>query len=209
VAAQAPQAPTYGYRIVQQYPHDPAAFTQGLIYRDGFLFESTGLNGQSSLRKVDLQTGEVVQRHEVESTYFAEGLTDWRDSLVQLTWQANLAFVYDLTTFEVANTFRVAGPGWGLTHDNARLIVSDGTDVLRFLDPETHEVTRTLAVRDGGAPVDQLNELEFVKGERTASPTMRPRTGCSSRVSYGRRCSRSKSSRHGHGRRACGRLTGD
>jgi glutamine cyclotransferase len=158
------RAPVVGYDIVNAYPHDPDAFTQGLLYRDGFLFESTGLNGQSSLRKVRLETGEVVQQVAVESEYFAEGLSDWGSTLIQLTWTSNVGFVYDLSTFARQRTFRYAGEGWGLTQDGRRLIMSDGTPNLRFLDPMTLQETGRLTVQDGGLSVDDLNELEFVRG---------------------------------------------
>lgn len=162
----APQTiPIYGYRVVNTYPHDPTAFTQGLIYRDGILYESTGLNGQSTLRKVRLETGEVLQRRTVDARYFAEGLTDWGGQLLQLTWQANLGFVYDLGTFERVRTFDYAGEGWGLAHDDARLILSDGTDTLRFLDPATFREIGRVAIRAAGRPVTELNELEVVRSE--------------------------------------------
>ena len=164
---QAPtSAPTYGYDVVKVYPHDPAAFTQGLIFRDGFLFESTGLEGRSSLRKVRLETGEVVQRIDVDARYFAEGLTDWGSRLVQLTYTTSIGFVYDLASFARERTFSYQGEGWGLTHDDRRLIMSDGTSDLRFLDPLTFsESWDASRCRDGTQPVDDLNELEFVKGE--------------------------------------------
>lgn len=162
---QGGSVPVYGYRIVNTYPHDPLAFTQGLIYRDGFLFESTGLQGRSSLRKIRLETGEIVQEQKVDSQYFAEGLTEWRGRLVQLTWQSNVAFVYDLTTFTLQRTFRYAGEGWGLTHDDSRLILSDGTDRLRFIDPATFEPRGQISVRANGLAVRDLNELEYVHGE--------------------------------------------
>lgn len=158
-------APVFGYEIVNRYPHDPEAFTQGLIYRDGFLYESTGLHGRSSLRKVRLETGQVVARREIDRRYFAEGLTDWGDRLIQLTWQSNIGFVYDLSSFTLLRTFDYPGEGWGITHDGRRLIMSDGTPALRFLDPATFQETGRLVVRDGGRPVDDLNELEFVEGE--------------------------------------------
>jgi glutamine cyclotransferase len=157
-------APVYGYEVVNSYPHDPEAFTQGLIYRDGFLFESTGLQGRSTLRKVKLETGEVLQRSDVAPPYFAEGLTDWGDKLLQLTWQTNIGFVYDLTSFRVTDTFSYAGEGWGLTHDGRQLIMSDGTPTLRFLDPSRFKELRRVTVRDGRITVDDLNELEFVRG---------------------------------------------
>ena len=161
--------PTYGYDVVKVYPHDPAAFTQGLIFRDGFLFESTGRQGRSSLRKVRLETGEVVQRIDVESRYFAEGLTDWGSRLLQLTYTTNVGFVYDLRTFARERTFDYPGEGWGLTHDERRLIMSDGTPDLRFLDPLTLRELGRLTVRDGAQPVDDLNELEMMKGELLAN----------------------------------------
>ena len=157
--------PTYTYDIVNSYPHDPEAFTQGLIYRDGVLYESTGLTGRSTLRKVQLETGTVLQQTNVDSKYFAEGLTEWGGRLLQLTWVTNIGFVYDLATFKPVGTFKYDGEGWGLTHDGRRLILSDGTPVLRFLDPQTMAVTGRVTVRDRGRPVEDLNELEFVNGE--------------------------------------------
>src|ERR1017187_6848474 len=117
------ETPTFTYRIVHAYPHDPQAFTQGIIYRNGVFYESTGLNGHSSLRKVEVATGKVLQRQDVEQQYFAEGLTDWNDRLIQLTWQSKMAFSYDITTFNVQRTFRYSGEGWGLTHDQKQLII--------------------------------------------------------------------------------------
>ncbi len=160
-----PAPASYGYRVVASHPHDSNAFTQGLVYRDGVLYESTGLQGRSSLRKVELATGRVLQERRVASAYFAEGLTDWRGRLIQLTWQSNVAFVYDLATFAPLRTFSYEGEGWGLTHDRTRLIMSDGTADLRFLDPTTFRETKRITVRDRGEPVSELNELEMVKGE--------------------------------------------
>jgi glutaminyl-peptide cyclotransferase len=158
-------APVYGYRVVNVYPHDPDAYTQGLIFRDGFLFESTGLHGRSSLRKVELETGRVVQQHRLDPVYFAEGLAEWKGQLVQLTWQSNIAFVYDLVSFKPIRTLGYSGEGWGLTHDQERFILSDGTENLRFLDPGTFRELGRVAVRDGGVPIKNLNELEYVRGE--------------------------------------------
>lgn len=152
------------YEIVKSWPHDRAAFTQGLIYRDGFLYESTGLNGRSSLRKVKLETGEVVQRESVASEYFAEGLTDWKDRLIQITWQSQIGFVHDLKTFRREGQFNYSGEGWGITHDARRLIMSDGTSTLRFLDPQSFQQTGALEVTYQGKPLANLNELEFVRG---------------------------------------------
>jgi glutamine cyclotransferase len=158
------QTPVHGYTVVRSYPHDPEAFTQGLVFRDGFLYESTGLNGRSSLRKVALETGRVVQRKALDARYFAEGLTDWRNRLIQLTYTTNVGFVYTLSTFANENAFSYRGEGWGLTHDGRRLIMSDGSASLRFLDPETFAETGRVLVRGDGRSVEQLNELEFVKG---------------------------------------------
>jgi glutamine cyclotransferase len=153
------------FQVVNVYPHDPSAYTQGLLYRDGFLFESTGLNGQSTLRKVKLETGEVVQRHRLEPSYFGEGLAAWKQQLVQLTWHSNIAFVYDRVTFAPRQTFSYPGEGWGLTEDGTQFVLSDGTDQLRFLDPKTFREIRRVRVKDGATPVRDLNELEFVRGE--------------------------------------------
>lgn len=155
----------YRYSVANTYPHDPRAFTQGLVFRDGVLFESTGLHGESSLRKVRLETGEVLQRIDVDKQYFAEGLVDWNNSLIQLTWQSNVGFVYDLETFQSRRNFRYTGEGWGLTRDATRLIMSDGSSTLRFLDPESLAEVGRLAVTGRGFAVSRLNELEMVRGE--------------------------------------------
>lgn len=164
-AQRKPAAPVYGYEVVNVYPHDRDAFTQGLLYRDGVLFESTGLKGRSTLRKVQLETGKVLQQAKVDDRYFAEGLTDWGSRLIQLTWDTNVAFVYDLASFKPLRTFSYVGEGWGLTHDDRRLIMSDGSSTLRFLDPETFQVIGTVQVKDGDVGVRDLNELELVEGE--------------------------------------------
>ena len=158
-------APVYGYEVVNVYPHDRNAFTQGLLFRDGVLYESTGLKGRSSLRKVQLETGKVLQQINVEPRYFAEGLTDWGSRLVQLTWDTNVGFIYDITSFKRLQTFNYTGEGWGLARDDKQLIMSDGTATLRYLDPKTLAVTRQTQVTDGGVPVRDLNELEFVDGQ--------------------------------------------
>jgi glutaminyl-peptide cyclotransferase len=159
------QAPVYGYQVVHTYPHDRNAFTQGLIYRDGFLYEGTGLRGRSTLRKVRLETGEVIEQRALANQYFGEGITDWGRTLLQLTWQSQMGFVYDLETFGVTRTFSYEGEGWGLTHDVTTLILSDGTPRLRFFDASTFEQIGSYTVRDGGVPVANLNELEYVRGE--------------------------------------------
>lgn len=158
-------APVWGYEIVQEYPHDRDAFTQGLLYRDGHLYESTGQYGRSSLRKVELDTGRVLQRRAIDAMYFAEGLAAVGSRLLQLTWKENVAFVYDLASFEPLRTFRYPGEGWGLTYDGRRLIMSDGTAQLRFLDAESFEEQGRVTVRDGRMMVQDLNELEYVAGQ--------------------------------------------
>jgi glutamine cyclotransferase len=163
--AQGRHAPVDTFRVVKTYPHDAKAYTQGLIYRDGFLFESTGLNGQSTLRKVTLETGEVVQQRRVDPAHFAEGLAEWKGQLVQLTWRSNIAFVYDLASFRLRRTVGYTGEGWGLTGDRDGFILSDGTDQLRFLHPATFREVRRITVTDGGVPVPDLNELEYIRGE--------------------------------------------
>jgi glutamine cyclotransferase len=157
------------YRVVHVYPHDPEAFTQGLVYLDGFLYEGTGLNGRSSIRKVRLENGEVVQIQKLDAQYFGEGIAILGNSLFELTWQAELGFVYDRSTFQRTGTFTYKGEGWGLTQDGKRLIMSDGSSYLRFIDPVTRQEVSRLQVRDGGKPVDRLNELEYVKGEVLAN----------------------------------------
>lgn len=169
--SSASSAPVYGYQVVRSYPHDPGAFTQGLVFHDGYLYEGTGLNGRSSIRKVRLDTGEVLQIQPLESHYFGEGIAVWQDTIVQLTWQSEVGFVYDRTTFQRRRTFSYRGEGWGLTHDGRRLIMSDGQPdgQLRFIDPATMKETGRLTVRDAGRPVAALNELEVVKGEILAN----------------------------------------
>ena len=160
---------SYRYEVVKVYPHDPKAFTQGLLYHNGYLYESTGLNGQSSLRRVDLETGEIRQQLDVPATYFAEGLALFDRRLYQLTWQSRLGFVYDLESFQLQRTFNYRGEGWGLAQDSRMLILSDGTSRLRFLDPETFDLRREVEVLDGDSPVTQLNELEFIRGDLWAN----------------------------------------
>ncbi len=154
------------YHIVHVYPHDSQAFTQGLIYVDGHLYESTGLHGRSSLRMVDLSTGRVLQKYDLPTEYFGEGLTDWGSTLVQLTWESHKGFVYDRFSFSLLRTFQYEGEGWGLTHDATHLIMSDGTSYLRFLDPKSFRETARIHVTDAtGHGVANLNELEYIHGE--------------------------------------------
>ncbi|MYM65226.1 glutaminyl-peptide cyclotransferase [Pseudoduganella sp. FT55W] len=157
--------PTYDFKVVRSYPHDTQAFTEGLLYRDGVLYESTGLNGKSSIRKVDLATGKILQSKDIPPQYFGEGLTAWGDTLIGLTWQTQTGFVFDLKTFEFKSQFAYPGEGWGLTQNGKELIMSDGTATLRFLDPKTFLEVRRVKVTADGIAVDQLNELEVVEGE--------------------------------------------
>ena len=155
-----------GYKVIQTYPHDPDAFTQGLVYVDGHLYESTGRNGKSSIRLLDLSTGKVLQHYDLATKYFGEGLTDWNSELVQITWETEIGFVYDRFSFSLKRTFHYSGEGWGLTHDDKQLILSDGTPVIRFLDPQSFAEVRRVSVTDeNGRPVSNINELEYIHGE--------------------------------------------
>lgn len=158
--------PVHAYEVVDEYPHDATAFIQGLVFEgDGWILESTGLEGRSSLRRVELRTGRVDQIVSVPAPHFAEGITILGGKVYQLTWKSNRGFVYDAKTLEKTGEFTYTGEGWGLATDGESLILSDGTNVIRFLDPATFEVKRTITVMRGGKPLDQLNELEFVNGE--------------------------------------------
>jgi len=154
--------PILGVKILKTYPHDPHAFTQGLEYFDGFLYESTGETGQSSLRKVDLETGKVMQKADLGPEYFGEGLTIFRGKIYQLTWLSKIGFVYDLKTFRKLRDFHYYGEGWGLGNRGSELILSDGTNTLRYINPETFEVVRTLEIYAGKEAVTNLNELECI-----------------------------------------------
>ncbi|RME86043.1 MAG: glutaminyl-peptide cyclotransferase [Caldilineae bacterium] len=156
--------PVLSYRVVQAFPHDPNAFTQGLVFDGTQLYEGTGLYGRSSLRRVDLETGQVMQMLALPSRYFGEGITIFGDRIYQLTWRSHIGFVYDKTTFALLRTFSYPTEGWGLTHDGTRLIMSDGTSTLHFLDPETLAEVGQVEVRDQGEPIVWLNELEYVGG---------------------------------------------
>jgi len=153
------------YTVVDTFPHDPEAFTQGLVYHDGRLYEGTGLWGQSSVRIVELETGDVTRIHHMPPEYFGEGITIIGDRIIQVTYQSRVGFVYDRQSLEPLDTFSIDTEGWGLTHDGTSLILSDGTPTLHFLDPESFQETRTVEVQDGDEPVTNLNELEYVDGE--------------------------------------------
>jgi glutamine cyclotransferase len=157
--------PVYTYEIVNIYPHDRDAFTQGLVFEEGVLYEGTGLRGRSSLRTVELETGDVLKLHSLALPLFGEGVTVYGDKIFQLTWQAHVGFVYDKDTFELLQEFTYPTEGWGITHDGQRLIMSDGTSTLHFLDPETLEEIGQIEVYDQNGPVTRLNELEYIHGE--------------------------------------------
>ncbi|MBI4748076.1 MAG: glutaminyl-peptide cyclotransferase [Acidobacteria bacterium] len=167
-AIQSSTIPTYGYEVVNTYPHDTQAFTQGLFFFRNKMYESTGLNGRSSLRFVELKTGTIRKKIDVEPQYFAEGMTVIGNQIFQLTWLSEKGFVYERKTMKLIKEFSYTGEGWGLTFDGTSLILSDGTNAIRFLDPETFEVKRTIHVfanNTPGAPLRNLNELEYIEGE--------------------------------------------
>jgi len=157
--------PTYGYDIVHIYPHDPSAFTEGLFYLDGYLYESTGLEQHSSIRKVRLETGEVVQKRDVPPQYFGEGIVNWKDHLISLTWKSHVGFVYDLKSFQPQRQFTYEGEGWALTQDGSQIFMSDGTPEIRLLNPRTLQPAGRILVTLDGKAVNNVNELEWVKGE--------------------------------------------
>jgi glutaminyl-peptide cyclotransferase len=157
--------PLYDYEIVHTYPHDPTAFTEGLFYLNGFLYESTGLEQHSSIRKVRLDTGEVVKKIDVPPQYFGEGIVNWDGHLISLTWKSQVGFVFDLATFKLQRQFHYEGEGWALTQDGKQLIMSDGTPELRYINPNTLKETNRIQVTLDGKPVRNVNELEWVKGE--------------------------------------------
>lgn len=169
------QIPVLTVKLVRTYPHDPHAFTQGLEYYGGYLYESTGIAGQSTLRKVALETGEVLQKVSLPSQYFGEGLTIFHGKIYQLTWLSKKGFVYDLRSFRQVGEFPYDTEGWGLTHDDRSLIMSDGTNKIRYVDPVSFGVTRTIELYAGGEGVVNLNELEYVKGEIFANIWHSPR----------------------------------
>jgi len=156
--------PVWGYHVVTRLPHDRRAWTQGLVYEDGFFYESTGGYGRSSLRKVGAATGNIVLRRDLEAEVFGEGIAVVGDRIVQMTWRERVGFVYDKATFRRIDRFALPGEGWGLTWDGRRLILSDGTDRLTFLDPQTYRVIGSVRVTAAAEPVDRLNELEYVDG---------------------------------------------
>ena len=162
-------APLYGYTIVHTYPHDPGAFTEGLFYLDGYLYESTGLEKHSMIRKERLEDGKVVLSRPLAPQYFGEGIVEWKDRLIQLTWRSQIGFIYDLATFRPIGRFSYPGEGWALTQNGHDLIMSDGTPNIRFLDPKRLKEIRRITVTSDGTPISNINELEWVKGEILAN----------------------------------------
>lgn len=165
LAAANAATPVYGYRVVHVYPHDRTAFTQGLEFRAGYLYEGTGLEGRSTLRKVDLNTGKVLQMIQIPPQLFGEGITVIDQHIVELTWKAEGGFVYDQSSFHQIRTFRYPGEGWGLCNDGSQIYMSDGTSQIRVWDPGTLQEKRRFTVHDGVRKIDNLNELEWVNGE--------------------------------------------
>ncbi len=161
----ASSTPVFTYKIINTYPHDSQAFIQGLVFEDGLLYEGTGLSGQSTLRIIKLETGDILKIHELPQEFFGEGITAYKDKIIQLTWRSNTGFVYDKNSFNLLRTFHYPTEGWGLTHDGKQLIMSDGTANLYFLNPENFKVTKRIEVYDGNTPVTMLNELEYINGE--------------------------------------------
>ena len=157
--------PIYDFEIVHTYPHDTSAFTEGLFYLNGFLYESTGLEQHSSIRKVRIETGEVLQKIDIPAQFFGEGIVDWHGRLISLTWKSHVGFVFDLRTFKLQRQFEYPGEGWALSRNDRHIIMSDGTPELRFLDPNTLAETGRIQVTLEGNPVTNVNELEWVKGE--------------------------------------------
>jgi glutamine cyclotransferase len=178
------KTPTYHYQVVRAYPHDRRAFTQGLVYADGVLYEGTGLHGRSSLRKVELASGRILKKIDLSPAYFGEGVTVFGNRIVQITWQSRTGFVYDKASFRILKQFSYPHEGWGITHDGKRFIVSDGTSALHILDPKDFRELERIQVHDDRGSVTGLNELEYVKGDIYANiwPTnlvavIDPRTG--------------------------------
>ena len=160
-----PTVPVYGYKIIKAFPHDPEAFTQGLVFHQGVLYEGTGLLGKSSLRKVDPETGHILKQVRLPAPLFGEGITLWGDKVIQLTWKSGIGLVYDRETFRLLKKFNYFSEGWGITQNGKQLIMSNGTSFLYFWDPLRLKEVKRIQVRDRGAPVTMLNELEYIKGE--------------------------------------------
>jgi len=163
--SQDSEAPVYDVKVLKAYPHDPSAYTQGMVFHDGYFYESTGLVGHSTLRKVEVETGKILESIKVKGTHFAEGIEIFDDKIYQLTWISQTCFVYDIKTLELVNSFSYRGEGWGLTKIDDYLVMSNGSNKLKFLNPKNFEEIKTLEVHDGKNPVYSLNELEYIKDE--------------------------------------------
>ncbi len=159
------KVPIYSVKIINMFPHDPKAFTQGLFYYNGYLYESTGLKGKSTLRKVDIKSGKVLRKLKLDQNYFAEGITIYENKIYQLTWQNNIAFVYDLSRFKRLGNFSYRGEGWGITSNGKDFFMSNGSAVIDCIDPKHFTVVRKINVHDENAAISNLNELEFIRGE--------------------------------------------
>ena len=157
--------PIYSYNIINTYPHDVSAFTEGLVYECGYLYESTGKFNESTLRKVDLQTGKILKSHKLDGSYFGEGITIFNNKIFQLTWKSNVGFIYDKDSFKLISKFFYNTEGWGITNNDEHLIMSDGTDEIFFLNPENFKKIYSIRVHDEFKPITRLNELEFINGE--------------------------------------------
>ena len=156
--------PVYACKVVNTFPHDRQAYTQGLAFDKGILFEGTGGYGNSALRKVELESGRVLQEYRLPAMYFGEGITLYKDTLIQLTWESHVGFVYDKDSFNLLREFSYPTEGWGITHDGNRIIMSDGTSRLYFLDTENFNTTGYIEAHDESGPVNRINELEYIKG---------------------------------------------
>jgi glutaminyl-peptide cyclotransferase len=163
--AHAATAPVSGYRVIARYPHSTENYTEGFFYLDGLFYEGTGREGHSAVLVTEPETGKVVQRRELPPPYFGEGIVDVGPNLYEWTWQSQIGFVYDRFSLRPLRQFTYAGEGWGMTRDRQHIITSDGTSTLRFRDPESFREVRRIVVKDAGQAVEQLNELEYIKGE--------------------------------------------
>ncbi len=157
--------PVYGYQVVAKYPHSTQSYTEGFLFLDGLFYEGTGLEGKSALMAIAPSTGQPVQKRDLPPQYFGEGIVDWGANLYEWTWQSHVCFVFDRFSMRPIKQFTYTGEGWGMTHDAKSIITSDGTSTLRFRNPATFQETRHIVVHDGANKIEQLNELEFVKGE--------------------------------------------
>ncbi|MBI5099363.1 MAG: glutaminyl-peptide cyclotransferase [Nitrospirae bacterium] len=174
-SSKSSSTPVFTYTIINTYPHDFHAFTQGLVFNDGLMYEGTGLKGQSTLRSIKLETGKILKVRKLSEEFFGEGITVYGNKIIQLTWQSHIGFIYDKDSFKLLKTFQYSTEGWGITHDGKQLIMSDGSANLYFLNPETLKETRRIEVRDQNNLVIRLNELEYINGEIFANVWMTSR----------------------------------